>query len=73
MNKDFSEQTKRLNEAVEKSGHSVKALSEQTGISVKTLKDYLAGKRYPYAKRLIKISDALGVSCDYLLFPERTP
>ena len=69
---DFSKQTKRLNEAVEKSGLSLKELSEKTEISVRTLKDYLAGKRYPYARRLMKISDALGVSCDYLLTLKNT-
>ncbi|MDE6677149.1 MAG: helix-turn-helix domain-containing protein [Clostridia bacterium] len=68
---DFSDLTKRLKETVENSGLTVTELSQKTGISVRTLKDYLAGKRYPHAGRLMKISNALGVSCDYLLFPDR--
>lgn len=71
MNWYFSKQTKRLNEAVEKSGLSLKGLSEQTGISVRTLKDYLDGKRYPKTTRLWQIRKALNVSFDYLLFPEK--
>ena len=71
MNWDFSKQTKRLNESVEKSGLTLKELSEQTGISVRTLKDYLAGKRYPKMKSLSQIRKVLGVSFDYLLFPEK--
>ena len=68
---DYTPLTKRLNEAVEKSGLTLKELSEQTGISVRTLKDYLTGKRYPKMKLLWQIRKVLGVSFDYLLFPEK--
>ena len=71
MNWDFTPLTKRLNEAVKASGLTLEKLSEQTGISVRALKDYLAGTRYPKMTPLLKIREALGVSFDYLLFPDK--
>ncbi len=73
MDWDFTPLTKRLNEAVINRGFTLEELSEKTGISVRTLKDYLAGKRYPRKTPFLKLLDALGVSSDYLLFPERKP
>lgn len=64
---NFSKQTKRLNEAVKKSGLTLKELSGRTGISIRCLKDYLAGRRFPRMKPFLKLLDALDVSSDYLL------
>lgn len=42
-------------------------LSEKTGITAATLSRYISGKRVPKATEIVKIANALDVSCNYLM------
>lgn len=58
----------RLKEAMKKK-HRMKQseLAEATGLTEVTISRYINGYRVPKATELVRISKAVGVSCDYLL------
>lgn len=62
--------SKRLKNAVERSGGTLKNFANKCGIPYRTLQDYVAGKLEPGAGNLIKISTHMGISLDYLLIGE---
>ena len=58
---------KRLREARERRGLSLKELAERAGAHVSNLSCYETGKRIPSLELFITIAGVLGVSADYLL------
>ena len=57
----------RLSHIMQEYEVSLRELSRRTGITVTTLHRYATCKRVPRATEIMKCSDALGVTCDYLL------
>ena len=58
---------KRIRSLREKSGYSRERLSEMANIGAKFLYEIESGKKGMSAYTLLNISNALSVSCDYLL------
>ena len=58
--------TKRFREELQKSGLTIKELSQKSGISTYLLKGYLAGKP-SRARQLIALCRTFKVTADYLL------
>ena len=58
---------KRMREARERRGLSLKELAERTGAHISNLSCYETGKRIPSLELFFKIAMVLGVSADYLL------
>lgn len=58
---------KRLAQAREKAGYSQDALAEETGYSAITISRWENGHTSMKAVDIIKVTQALGVSADYLL------
>jgi transcriptional regulator with XRE-family HTH domain len=57
-----------LREALDFSGMEQKELAAQTGISLKTIENYLKqGSSMPSADKAVRIAQALGVSVEYLV------
>ena len=57
----------RLRSAMDMNGLNGERLGELAGISAAAVSRYLAGIRQPTVENVVKLSKALGVSCDYLL------
>lgn len=68
---DIQKYCQRLKASIEGSGLALGEISEKTGISVRSLKDYTSGKRYPKIRKLVSITDVIHVSTDYLFFHEK--
>jgi transcriptional regulator with XRE-family HTH domain len=57
-----------LREALDFNGMEQKELAAQTGISLKTIENYLKqGSSMPSADKAVRIAQALGVSVEYLV------
>lgn len=63
----LSEIGKRLAQAREKAGYSQNALAEKAGYSVITISRWKNGHTAMKAVDIIKVTQALGISADYLL------
>ena len=61
----------RISEVLSKKGITQKELADKAGITQVSLSRYLNGERVPKANILVQISNALGVSCDYLVGIQR--
>jgi transcriptional regulator with XRE-family HTH domain len=60
-----------LREALDFSGMEQKELAAQTGISLKTIENYLKqASSMPSADKAVRIAQALGVSVEYLVIGE---
>lgn len=57
----------RLSHIMREYDVSLRELSRRTGITVTTLHRYATCKRVPRATEIMECSDALGITCDYLL------
>lgn len=57
----------RISEILTKKNMSQKELSEKTGITQVSISRYINNERIPKGPTIVKIGNALGVSCDYLL------
>lgn len=58
---------KRLQAEMDKRGLSYRAVAELVGMTPTTMFRYAKGYRVPRATEVLKIADALGVTCDYML------
>lgn len=56
-----------LKREIEKQGVSIKALAEYVGVTSRTLKRYINGGSKPRATAILKISEYLNITIDYLL------
>lgn len=63
----------RLREAMGATGVTVHVLSERAGVSDACLWGLLAGERLPSAQTIVGLSEALGISCDWLLGFDSVP
>ena len=63
----FPELSAKLKQARTQSGLTQGQLSKKTGVDVQRLSKYERGVLVPTTEVIVKISDALGVSIDYLL------
>ena len=59
--------SKRLNEVRKSKGFSAKTMADALGIELRSYRNYESGNREPSLGALIKISDFLNISIDYLL------
>lgn len=57
----------RLSEQMKKQDLSIRQLAERMDMTPTTIFRYVKGQRVPRASEILKASDALGVTCDYLL------
>lgn len=57
----------RLSEQMEKQNLSIRQLAERMNMTPTTIFRYAKGQRVPRASEILKASDALGVTCDYLI------
>ena len=57
----------RLSEQMKKQNLSIRQLAERMDMTTTTIYRYANGQRVPRANEILKASDALGVTCDYLL------
>jgi transcriptional regulator with XRE-family HTH domain len=55
---------KRLRELRDKAGLTERKLAAASGVSVASIHDYGLGRRLPSYAAVVKLSRALGVSCD---------
>ena len=58
---------KRLQAEMDKRGLSYRAVAELVGMTTTTMCRYAKCHRVPRATEVLKIADALGVTCDYML------
>ena len=57
----------RLSEQMKKQNLSVRQLAERMDMTPTTIFRYARGQRVPRANEILKASDVLGVTCDYLI------
>ena len=57
----------RVTAEMERQQLSIRQLADKIGMTPTTVSRYAKGQRVPRANEIIKIADALGVTCDYLL------
>ena len=57
----------RLSEQMKKQNLSIRQLAERMEMTPTTIFRYAKGQRVPRASEILKASDALGVTCDYLI------
>ncbi|MBF0784897.1 helix-turn-helix domain-containing protein [Muribacter muris] len=57
----------RLRSVIESSNTSIKAFSEQTGIPLRTLHNYLSGEREPSVENIIKVASEFNINLNWLL------
>lgn len=65
--KKFPELPDKLKQARSQKGLTQGQLSKKTGVDIQRLSKYERGVQVPTTEVIVKISDALGVSLDYLL------
>ena len=57
----------RLSEQIKKQNLSIRQLAKRMGMTPTTIFRYAKGQRVPRANEILKASDVLGVTCDYLV------
>jgi transcriptional regulator with XRE-family HTH domain len=57
----------RLSEQIKKQNLSIRQLAERMDMTPTTIFRYARGQRVPRANEILKASDVLGVTCDYLV------
>jgi transcriptional regulator with XRE-family HTH domain len=57
----------RLSEQMKKQNLSIRQLAERMDMTPTTIFRYARGQRVPRANEILKASDVLGVTCDYLI------
>lgn len=57
----------RLSEQIKKQNLSIRQLAKKMDMTPTTIFRYAKGQRVPRASEILKASDALGVTCDYLI------
>jgi transcriptional regulator with XRE-family HTH domain len=57
----------RLSEQMKKQNLSIRQLAERMDMTPTTIFRYASGQRVPRANEILKASDVLGVTCDYLI------
>ena len=68
---EINETGSRIKEAREKKGMKQNALASLVNIAPQTLSAYEKGSKVPTLENLVRIADALGVSLDALVWPDR--
>jgi len=66
MSRPFNQETP-LGQLMVREGMAVKEVEARTGISYRTISDYLAARKLPTAKHMILLCDLFGVSRDQML------
>lgn len=64
---------RRLSDAMEAHGYSVRSLASVTGLSERAIWKMLTGESLPGSTSIVRLSLALGVSADWLLGLEDAP
>lgn len=57
----------RLKSELERQGLTLTQISKKTGMPLPTLSRYAKSQRIPLATQILRVAEALGVTCDYML------
>lgn len=65
--KVYGDFTRRLLKAIEQDGRTLKEISKDSGVQIKTITGWITGRRLVDVGKLVRLTDSLCVSVDWLL------